>query len=479
MSAQSLAAHGRRPGAISRQPPAPGRGTSPEQLRRTAGVVGIALAGGLGLRARPLTLAAQGYPRSKATLSVLGRPLIDWQVRLLREQGIEEFYVVAKGRTNRCQIRQVLAYGDAHQISVRYTRARHDRDNVGSGEATLRNLERWDLHGAALVDFDLAEMVRAHRASGAAVTMASVRREAEEVAGKYGVLVADRHGWGHRFVEKPTLEHALSLAGRRGEIYTNAGMYLIDCDLLRALVADGALAGLIDYRLDWGSDLLPWLVARGYPVRHHPIARFGDLGSPQGYLDTVREALGGGYPQLTRVLGATGRVRIDPSSLLRRDPVTGRTLAEAIRAGLVRIGPNVRIGREVEIGPGAQLRDADIGDEVDVGEGCVLSGVACQDGAMVGPHARLTDTYLGTMATVESTAEHPVVTGGYTALGDEVSVGAGVRLTGVTVHPGLRIPPFARIDPGVDLTSAADLPAPAPGRKAPDPGNTVLVTGGA
>ena len=474
MSAQSLAACGERPGGIShRQPSAPGRWEPPAVSRRPAGVVGIALAGGLGLRARPLTLAAQGYPRSKATVSVLGRPLIDWQVRLLREQGIDEFYVVAKGRANRCQIRQVLAYGESHQVSVRYSRARHDRGNVGSGEATLRNLEHWDLHGVALVfptdslfDFDLTAMIEAHRASGAMVTMASVRREAEEVAGRYGVLVADAQGWGHRFVEKPPLEEALSLAGRRGEMFTNAGMYLIDCDLLRTLVADDALAGLIEYRLDWGSDLLPWLVERGFPVRHHPIARFGDLGSPQGYLDTMRDALGGGYPRLSTVLAGTGGpVRIEESSLARRDPITGRTLAEKIRSGLVRIGPNVRIGREVEIGPGARLRDADIADEVDLGEGCVLSGVGCQDGAMVGPYARLSDTYLGTMAAVESTAEHPVVTGGYTALGDEVTVGPGVRLTGVTVHPGLCIPPFARIAPGADLTSAADLPpaTPCPG----------------
>jgi NDP-sugar pyrophosphorylase family protein len=457
MAPQSLVACGTRPGGISHRPPA--------ALRRSAGVVGIALAGGLGVRARPLTLAAQGYPRSKATVSVLGRPLIEWQVRLLREQGIEEFFVVANGRANRCQIRDVLAYGESHQVSVRYSRARHDRGNAGSGEATLRNLERWDLHGVALVfptdslfDFDLAEMVRVHHASGAAVTIASVRREPEEVAGRYGVLVADGDGWGHRFVEKPTLEHALSLAGRHGEVYTNAGMYLIDCDLLRAVLAGGALAGLLECQLDWGSDLLPWLVARGYPVRHHPIARFGDLGSPEGYLDTMREALRGGYPSLARALACpAGQVRIEESSLSRRDPVTGRTLAEKISRGMVRIGPNVRIGGEVEIGPGVQLRDADIADEVDLGEGCVLSGVACQEGAMVGPHARLSDTWLGAMAAVESTAEHPVVTGGYTALGDEVRVGAGVRLSRVTVHPGLAIPAFARIAPGADLTNTVDL----------------------
>ena len=58
-----------------------------------------------------------------------------------------------------------------------------------------------------------------------------------------------------------------------------------------------------------------------------------------------------------------------------------------------------------------------------------------------------------------------MVTGGYTALGDEVTVGAGVRLTGVTVHPGLAIPPFAQITPGADLTNTADLlPVARPAR---------------
>jgi mannose-1-phosphate guanylyltransferase / phosphomannomutase len=460
MTPQPLAATTARPTGAAHRRPAVDLGAVPG---RTAGVAGIALAGGLGLRARPMTLAARGYPRSKATVPVLGRPLIDWQVQMLRRQGIEDYFVVAKGRANRGQIQQVLRYGEAYRVRVRYSRARHDRDNTGSGEATLRNLERWDLHGTALVfptdslfDFDLTAMVREHRASGAIVTMASVRRDAAEVAGRYGVLVADAAGFGRRFVEKPPLAQALALAGAAGEVYTNAGMYLIDCDRLRALLAGGALAGLIDDQLDWGTDLLPWLVAQGYPVRHHPIARFGDLGSPRGYLDTMREVLRGAYPMMRRP-------RIDPSSLARRDPLTGRTLAEKIRSGSVRLGPNVRIGAEVEIGPGVELSDVDIGDEVDLGEGCVLAGVACQDGSIIGPHARLSDTWLGSMATLESTATHPVVTGGYTAIGDEVTVGAGLRLTGVTVHPGLSIPAFAAVRPGAELTDITDFPLTAIG----------------
>ena len=41
-------------------------------------IVGIGLAGGQGMRARPLTLKAPGYLRSKAAMSFLGRRLIRW-----------------------------------------------------------------------------------------------------------------------------------------------------------------------------------------------------------------------------------------------------------------------------------------------------------------------------------------------------------------------------------------------------------------
>jgi hypothetical protein len=61
------------------------------------------------------------------------------------------------------------------------------------------------------------------------------------------------------------------------------------------------------------------------------------------------------------------------------------------------------------------------------------------DGAMIGPYARLRDTYVGTMAELASVASAPVVTDGYTAIGDGANIGRGVRLSGAIVHPGLQI----------------------------------------
>src|SRR6266540_2101748 len=68
-------------------------------------VIGIGLAGGQGMRARPLTLKAPGYLRSKAAMAFLGRRLIRWVLQILSTEGIKEYYVIAHGKENRYQIK--------------------------------------------------------------------------------------------------------------------------------------------------------------------------------------------------------------------------------------------------------------------------------------------------------------------------------------------------------------------------------------
>ncbi|MEV8630500.1 NDP-sugar synthase [Streptosporangium sp. NPDC051023] len=425
-------------------------------------VRGIALVGGKGMRARPLTLASPDYLRSKAAIRLAGRSLVEWGVELLRAQGVTKFYVAANGSENRCQTKAILGDGDHLGVSVSYSRTRFDTTNAGSGEATLRCVDYWGLDGLALVfptdsvfDFDLAEMVERHRASDAAVTVATVLRSPAEVAGKYGVLLSGQEGVVTRFVEKPGLETAELLAGG-GALETNAGMYLIDCHRLWAATRRPELTAP-GRRLDWGGDLLPYLIATGARVASHPIGRFGDLGSPEDYLHTMREVLHDRYPLLSewiRPATTHGRgVRIHESSLRLKDEVSGRSLAEKIRDGTVRIGPDVRIGRDVEIGPGVVLAHSDIADGVDIARGCHLDGVACGEHSIIGPHARLSDSVLGTAVELRPS----VTLEGFCALGDEVRVHEGVQLHGVSVFPRLDVWSEARIRRGVSLVTLDDV----------------------
>ncbi|MFI8461642.1 sugar phosphate nucleotidyltransferase [Kitasatospora sp. NPDC085464] len=430
----------------------------------------IALVGGRGVRARPLTLNSSDYLRSKAAMSLAGRSLIEWAVGILQAQGVDRFFVAANGGENRAQTKAILEHGERLGVSVRYSRTRFDSCNTGSGEATLRCLEYWDLSGPALVfpsdsvfEFDLAAMAGAHRANDAVVTLATVLRPAVEAAGKYGVVLRRPCGAVAGFLEKPDLatlraEGALDGAGR---VETNAGMYLVDCDRLRVIAREPALAALARRSLDWGGDLLPYLAARGHRIAAHSIAKFGDLGSPRDYLTTLREVLRDEYPMLSgRIdppVGALAGARIHESSLYLKDEATGRTLAEKVADGTVRIGPGVRIGRDVEIGPGVVLAESDIGDGVDLGEGSSLRGVACGDHSIVGPGARISDVFLGTMVDIRSTLRRPVVLEEFCALGDEVRVGAGSHLRGVSVFPRLDIGSEARIPAGASLSGLKDL----------------------
>ncbi len=416
----------------------------------------IALAGGRGERALPLTLVAPQYLRSKAAMRVAGRTLIEWAVHALRAQGVQSFHVIANGRENRTRTFDILGDGSALGVEVRYSRARFDASNTGSGQATLRCLDYWDLDGPVLVfptdsvfDFDLAAMTRRHEAADAVVTVATVPCSPQRAARKYGVLAPGPDGLIERFVEKPDLADARLLA-ERGMVHTNAGIYLVDGKRLREAGREPRLAALARDRLDWGADLLPYLVAEGYRVAAHPIARFGDLGSPRDYLATMRSVLRGEFPALGAV--NAGTARIAESSLCLRDGVCGLTLAEKIARGLVRIGPTVRIGRDVEIAPGVVLEDCDIADGVDVGEGCVLRRTACGEHAIVGAHARISDCVLGSSAVAGSSRQQPSVLRDYCVLGDEASVAPGTRLTGVEVFPRLAVRPGALVPPGSRLT---------------------------
>ncbi|MFI7404481.1 sugar phosphate nucleotidyltransferase [Streptomyces sp. NPDC049541] len=434
---------------------------------------GIILAGGRGERAKPLTLASCDYIRSKALIPVVGRPVVEWLVESCRAQGIRRFYVIAQGAENHSQIKLVLGHGERFGVEIHYSRARLDRYNVGSGAATLHNLEQWDLTGRALVlpvdsvfQFELGRLTDTHDAADAVVTVASVGRTPEEVAGKYGVMQTSPDGLVSGFLEKPALDRVHRLfaetspptAGRT--LPTNAGMYLVDCGRLRLAVRNPEMIRLAQQRLDWGGDLLPWLVGRGLPVAVSPIDRLGDLGSIADYLTTVGDVLDGRYPWMNKAMGPPQSTDppywIHESSLRTKDSVTGTTLAQKISEGSVVIGPAVRIGRNAEIGPGVQLRFTDIGDGVDVDEGARLSRAAIGDGAVVGPYARVTDSYVGPLARVHSERDSPVRLL-HSAVGEAADLRPGTRLTGVSVYPRLRVPAVTGLPTGTHLTSADDI----------------------
>ncbi|MEW1749580.1 NDP-sugar synthase [Streptomyces angustmyceticus] len=442
-------------------------------MSRDEEIVGIILAGGRGERAKPITLKSSDYIRSKALIPFVGRRLVEWMMDACRAQGVRRFYVVTHGLENRNQIKLLLGHGERFGVDITYSRSRFDRYNVGSAGATLHNLEQWDLQGRALVlpvdslfDFDLAEMAATHDAEDAVVTVASVARTAAEIAGKYGVMRTDERGLVQGFVEKPGIGELGSLFPRTAEdptatLATNAGMYLVDCGRLRMLAREPELFRQSHQRLDWGGDLLPHLVERGVPVATHCIGRLGDMGNVPDYLQTVQLVLNGAYEQMNRLMAAPDRTDprcwIHETSLQTKDDVTGTTLAQKIEDGSVVIGPGVRIGRDVEVGPAVRLEHTDVGDGAEIREGATLARSAVGESAVVGCWADITDTYIGPMAQVLSERARPLRLEQFSAIGDGAVLWPGSRFCGVTVYPRLRVPALAGVPAQTELRRADDI----------------------
>jgi NDP-sugar pyrophosphorylase family protein len=439
-------------------------------------IVGVGLAGGQGVRARPLTLKAPGYLRSKAAMAFVGRRLIRWVMDILAAEGIKEYYVIAHGKENRYQIKVLLGYGEHLGVDVQYSPVKFDALSTGSADSTLRLLDHWGIDRPALVfptdsiiDFDLEPMYRAHRESGSAVTIAAMTRAPTDVAEKYGVMLTDPACRIFEFVEKPTLgelrEELLVTDPREFErlpLLTNAGFYLIEPAALRDAAAGDEIAEMRRTRLDFGKDLLPWMVANGYPVFAHPVRRIGDLGNVQDYVDTMVDVLRGRFESVTRLMGPPydpdQKVWIAPESLHLRDDLTGKTLQEKMAEGLVTIGPAARIGRYTEIGPGVVITESNLDDDVEVREGAYVSRSQVRDGAIIGRAARIRSSVVGSMSEVQSEPGRATVLEDFVALGDEVVVYPGVRLAGnVSVYPRLKIPAGITVAPETELASPEDV----------------------
>lgn len=439
-------------------------------------VVGIGLAGGQGVRARPLTLKAPGYLRSKAAMSFLGRRLIQWVIQILSSEGIKDYYVIAHGKENRYQIKVMIGYGEGFGVDVKYSPVKYDSLSTGSADSTLRMLDHWDITQPALVfptdsiiDFDLAPMFRAHVEHGAVATIAAMVREPDEVAEKYGVMLTDDDGRVTEFVEKPTLvelrEHFRAPddeAFKKLPLRTNAGFYLVETKALRELAGERAIAELRRTRLDFGKDLLPWLVGNGYLVYSHPVRRIGDLGNVDDFVETMVDVLQGNFEAVDRLLGPPfdpeQHVWIAPETLAMRDSTSGMSLAEKIAEKMVTIGPAVRIGRFCEIHPGVTITESNLDDDIEVHRDATIERSQIRDGAIVGPAARLHEVVVGSMSEIRSEPYNRTEIEGYVALGDEVVVYAGVRLAEhISIYPRLKVPSGIKVPPGTEMTGPADV----------------------
>ena len=412
--------------------------------------------GGQAKRLRPLT-----NDISKPCVRFLNRPLLEFPMASLAEQGVRNFIFGEGGYTNYTnlfdQYGEGIGFSAKYQIQPRvHIKHQPNLDDLGSADSYRLNVEYYDvstpvlvIQGDNLFKLGLRDFIRAHEERDAMMTIALTRVEQVE---QYGIadLASDMRI--KRFIEKPSAAEAPSKLA-------NAGIYLLSPEV-RKIVASDEIKRLREDRgrLDFGFDLIPYLVDNGYPVYGYELAVWYDLGSPERYLAAMHDVLHGALD--IRVL----EPKIAPDrnvwvqgysedSIKRREAIVRQYQERKLS-----IEGAALIGRHTRIGDFCTIADANIDNFCILGESVRVERSAVMDAARIGDNARILGSIVGRKVVVDSTPEHSTTIESNSVIGNAVTIGAGCSLVQTRINPGLTIPPDMRYS-DVFLVTAEDVVA--------------------
>jgi NDP-sugar pyrophosphorylase family protein len=221
----------------------------------------VVMAGGQGLRLRPLT---EDIP--KPLLPVGGRPVMERIVEQLRDVGIRHIHVATHYQSEK--IEEHFGSGESFGVRIDYVK---EETPLGTGGA-LGLLEASDetvlvINGDILTQVDFRSMYAFHQDQRADMTV-GVRRYDFQVP--YGVVECE--GVQIRGLrEKPQLN-----------FFVNAGIYLLEPQVFR-LIAPNRRLNI--------TDLVSQLVASGSTVVSYPICEYWlDMGQREDYAQAQEDA---------------------------------------------------------------------------------------------------------------------------------------------------------------------------------------------
>ena len=357
----------------------------------------VVLVGGRGVRLYPLT---QTTP--KPLIPLANRVLVEHIVRWLAQAGIEEVLLLTQYRAHAFDAWLHRWQG----IPVRAIQEPFPLGTAGAVANVARFLQGTTavINGDNITNIDLQAMARAHRDTGAAVTIAVDC--VEDVTGR-GVVVTGMGDRVTQFQEKPAPATALAAT-------VNTGTYLIEPDVLAGVVPGQPAM--------WETDVFPALIAAGASVyafeRPH---LWLDTGTPEGYF-TAHQAI------LEGEISAAGGIRTDGLWLE----------ADAVRNDRASYCPPIAIGSSTSIADGVMIvGPASIGARCRVGQGARIEHSAIWDGCMIGTQAIVRRSIIGYNCSI---AEHARVEGAL--LGDGVMVRPGAH-----VVAGSRLEPHSVVEP--------------------------------
>ena len=344
------------------------------------------LAAGKGTRVRPIT-----HTIPKPMIPILQKPVMEFLLELLREHGFTEIMVNVSHLAE--EIENYFRDGQRFGVEIAYSFEGRIEDGELIGDAVgsaggLKKIQSFQpffddtfvvLCGDALIDLDLTEAVRRHKAKGAMASLITKRVPRDQVS-SYGVVVTDADGRVRSFQEKPAVDEAAS-------DMINTGIYIFEPEVLNYVPAG--------VPFDIGSDLFPRLVADGAPFYALPMEfEWVDIGKVPDYWQAIRSVLQGDVRQ----------VQI-PGKEVRPGIFTG--LNVAANWDKIHVEGPIYVGGMSRIEDGATIiGPAMIGPSCHICEGATIDNSIIFDYSRIGPGVRLVEKLVFGRYCVDRNGDH-------------------------------------------------------------------------
>jgi len=333
---------------------------APENLRVIIPV------GGKAKRLLPLTAEV-----SKACIRLVNRPLIEISLLCLARQGVKNFIFGVKGYTNYRSLHD--QFGSGVGFSARYAinsrihiKYQPNIGDYGSADSARINMEYYGIvdpifavQGDNIFDVNLQELVKFHKEKEADMTIGL--RQVKDTTG-YGIAEINKDMRISKFVEKPIKQEAPSNLA-------NTGLYLVT-PKIRKIFKEKGVKEIIrnQKRLDFGYDLIPYLIRTGRKVYGYVLkGSWYDVGTPERYLEAMRDIL---YGKLKSLTDFGGRISEDATVWVQgesRESARRReNIIRKMKEGKIELEGAVLIGRHCQIEDGAEIHDSIIGRHVTV-----------------------------------------------------------------------------------------------------------------
>jgi NDP-sugar pyrophosphorylase family protein len=402
---------------------------APEKLRVIIPV------GGKAKRLLPLTAET-----SKACLRILNRPLIEFSLLSLAQQGIRNFIFGVKGYRNYRDLYDYFEsgygfsakYGMHPRVHIKY---QPNVEDLGSADSARINMEYYNVRdpvfavqGDNIFNVNLKELVEFHRNKEAVMTIAL--REVEDVEG-YGIADINKDMRISRFVEKPSPKDAPSNLA-------NTGLYMVSPEIRKIFKEQGVKQIIKEKRrLDFGYDFIPYLIKSGRPVYGYVFkGSWYDVGSPKRYLEAMHDMLNGDFSLLADFgerISEEAKIWVQGEST--ESMKQRKEIIRKIKSGKIEVEGAVLIGRHCQISDGARIVNSCIDNFTKIGKGVVIENSAVMDRVIVGEKVEVKESIVGRHVTILSSARKPTKIDSVSVIADDVRIAEGCKLTATKIYP--------------------------------------------